>query len=71
MILDSISKKLYGTRNNLLDVCEELGVEMPEEHELSVMQCAACSIWTKTENIVVEEEIPVCTFCADMTLLRF
>jgi hypothetical protein len=63
--------RLLKTRDNLLDVCEEIGQPLPDEGSLPIMQCVNCYIWRSKDNFVMEDEMPVCHFCADMSLLRF
>jgi hypothetical protein len=71
MILLALSDRLLGTRDNLIDACNELGLEVPDEKDLSVRQCANCSIWKGFRYFIVADDIPVCDFCTDMNLMRF
>ena len=66
-----LENRLRNTRDNLTDVCEELGLPTPDEGSLAVLQCVNCRIWLGKRMFVIEDEIPVCSFCADMSLLRF
>ena len=63
--------RLKNTRDNLLDVCEELGHKFPNEDQLPLYQCVNCYIWLPKRQFVLEDEMPVCNFCADMETLRF
>jgi hypothetical protein len=71
MTLLALSSKLLGTRGNLIDACNDLGLAIPDEKELSVRQCANCSIWKGFRYFIVTDDIPICDFCTDMALLRF
>lgn len=64
-----LSNSLHRTRDSLVDACYVLGVnsETISLSELSVFQCADCSIW-ETPNNIIED---VCVFCYDMDSLRF
>lgn len=66
-----LSNRLIKTRDNLLDVCEELNVPFPDESSISVSQCVNCYIWLPKSQFVLEDDMPVCHFCADMDTLRF
>lgn len=66
-----LAKRLLNTRDNLLDVCDELNVNMPTEEQLPLYQCINCYIWLPKRQFVLEDEMPVCHFCADMQTLRF
>jgi hypothetical protein len=66
-----LAERLLRTRDNLAEVCEELGIVMPEEGSIPAMQCAACSIWVGLHNVRMDEGIPICGFCEDMSIMRF
>ena len=68
---DKLFTRLLKTRDSLRDVCEELNIEVPDEEQLGVLQCANCYIWRNKANFVLEYNLPVCSFCADMALMRF
>lgn len=70
--LDIVSARLNNTRDSLEDVCAELGYdEAWTEDRLQVLQCCNCNIWRLSKMMRKEDELPVCTFCADLSLLRF
>lgn len=71
MFVNLLEERLKNTRDYLTDVCEELGQNVPDEGSLSILQCTNCAIWLPKKQFVLEDEIPVCSFCADMSLLRF
>ena len=71
MSLDKLFTRLLKTRDSLRDVCEELDIDVPGEDLLTVLQCANCYIWRNKANFVLEDNLPVCSFCADMALMRF
>lgn len=58
-----LDKRLLGTRDNLLQVCDELGVTRGVQPR-NVWQCINCSIWAKTVEID-EDGSTFCMFCAD------
>lgn len=64
-------KRLLRTKDNLRDVCEELGIELPEERDLECWQCSNCLFWRDISHFNTEEEIPICDFCENMHTLRF
>lgn len=68
---DGLFKRLIGTRDNLKDVCNEIGQPLSTEASLTCTQCTNCYIWVSKRLAVYEDEIPVCHFCADMDTLRF
>ena len=63
--------RLLKTRDNLKDVCEEIGQDVPDEGSLPILQCVNCGIWRYKAHFVLEDDMPVCDFCSDMSLLRF
>lgn len=67
----NLVNRLLKTRDNLRDVCDELGQDMPEEGSLPILQCVNCYQWRDKGHFVEEDGMPVCSFCADMQLLRF
>ena len=69
--LNNLESRLLKTRDNLTDVCEELGLEQPDEDSLSVLCCVNCSLWQLRKFVRIEDDIPVCNFCADMAILKF
>lgn len=69
--LNALEQRLFKTRDWLTDVCSELDVEMPNEDTIQVLQCVNCALWQLRRHIKLEGGIPVCTFCSDLTLLRF
>lgn len=71
MFVNLLEERLKNTRDYLTDVCEELGQAVPDEGSLSILQCTNCAIWLPKVQFVIEDTIPVCTFCSDMELLRF
>lgn len=60
---------LHGTRDNLADVCEDLGVPLPDPKSLKVGQCILCGIWGTKYSEMYDDE--TCHFCNDMDTLRF
>ena len=66
-----LDNRLKNTRDNLADVCQELSIPVPDESTLQILQCTNCAIWRPKRQFVIEDEIPVCSFCADLSLLRF
>lgn len=70
-MFSNLVNRLKNTRDNLLDVCDELNVKMPNEDQMPIYQCTACDIWLPKRQFVMEDEMPICSFCADMRLLRF
>lgn len=70
-MFSNLVNRLKNTRDNLLDVCDELGVQMPNEEQLPLYSCVNCYIWLPKRQFVMEDEMPVCHFCADMQTLRF
>ena len=68
---DKLFSRLLKTRDSLYDVCEELGIDVPEEDSLKCLQCSQCSIWRAKGNFMFDEGMPVCDFCQDLQLLRF
>jgi hypothetical protein len=71
MFVNLLEERLKNTRDYLTDVCDELGQTVPDEGSLSILQCTNCAIWLPKTQFVLTDEIPECTFCADMELLRF
>jgi CRISPR/Cas system-associated protein endoribonuclease Cas2 len=68
---DRLFTRLLKTRDSLADVCDELGIEMPDEGSLPCLQCSDCRQWRARGYFVLEAGAPVCSFCHDMYLLRF
>ena len=66
-----LANRLKNTRDTLVDVCDELGQEVPDEGSLPVLQCVNCAIWLPRTQMRVEDSTPVCSFCSDMDTLRF
>jgi hypothetical protein len=66
-----LANRLKNTRDNLYNVCDELGQEVPEEGSLPVAQCVNCSIWLPKTQMRLEDNLPICSFCSDIDALRF
>lgn len=66
-----LANRLKNTRDNLVDVCDELGQEVPDEGSLPCLQCVNCALWLSRTQMRVEDGAPVCSFCSDMDTLRF
>lgn len=67
----TLEKHLLGTKDNLKDVCDEIGQVSPDEDSLSCLQCVNCNTWRSRKQIRIEDDMPVCSFCSDMYALRF
>lgn len=68
-MLKELDKRLHGTRDNLADVCDELGIEMPDPKKLTNCQCIECGIWGNKHSEMFDSE--TCNFCHNMDTLRF
>jgi hypothetical protein len=51
---------LKGTRRNIREVCEELGIEIPET--LGIEQCTHCNVWSGRLKADLDGN-PICGFC--------
>ena len=59
-----LDSALKGTNKNLFDVCQELGIDMPDPKSLSCDQCCNCNRWfTKTLLKLDLDGNPICGFC--------
>lgn len=71
----SVEKALKGTRETMLDVCRNLGIDLPDEDamaKLYVSQCSMCSIWgTKRLMLRDPDGFEVCSVCDDVETIRF
>lgn len=67
--------ELINTRTRLQDAAYILNIPLAsiniDELDNNILCCAHCYIWRSKDNFVMEDEMPVCHFCADMSLLRF
>lgn len=58
-----------------MDACNSLDIDINSidyaKLESLTMSCANCYIWLPKRQFVMEDEMPICSFCADMSLLRF
>lgn len=75
VMYNKIFTNLTNTRQSLGSVCKELDIDINmvdfEVLSTKILNCAHCSIWLPINRCVVEDDIPICSFCEDMTLLRF
>ena len=62
-----LEEVLKGTRRNIREVCEELGIDVPAYINLD--SCSNCGVWGK--NFTIVDDLPVCPFCDDLDTLRF
>lgn len=63
--MTQLSKHLYKTRKNLLEVCAEFDIEYDlDSLELSVEQCSSCNIWLKPKELHEDlDKNPICGDC--------
>ena len=57
---DRLEQFLKGTRRNIREVCEELGIEIPEK--LPLEQCSHCNVWTGRLKEDLDGNL-ICGFC--------
>ncbi len=69
MMYEDLEYHLLGTRRNINDVCEELGIDLdPEDlHNLMAIQCTHCSTWVRSHHVIEDLDYnPICKYCADL-----
>jgi hypothetical protein len=57
-----LEKSLLGTRRNIREVCDELGIDIPED--LTLNACTHCNVWSKRLLPDLDGYL-VCKFCLD------
>lgn len=66
MSVDKIEYNLVKTRKSLKDVCDELGIDMPDIDELVVSQCTQCSVWHYNYKLIEDlDGNMICKYCEE------
>lgn len=63
----SLKNELLNTRQNLIEVCEDLGID-PENIDtdsLGIYQCCGCGLW-QTKLFPDLDGTPICRFCLEL-----
>lgn len=55
-----LEAELKGSRKSIRQVCEELGIDIPEH--VNLVQCSHCSVWAKTLREDLDGN-PICGVC--------
>jgi hypothetical protein len=72
--LSQLSGSLKGTKENMHDVSEELGITIWENilQDLPISQCSHCDIWmAKSVMKLDSDKFNICPVCLDLETLRF
>lgn len=68
-LFNKLTQYLLGTRKNLRDTLEDMGLDIEdvEQSELAVNQCTSCSVWHYSTRL--REDLdgnPICSYCEDI-----
>lgn len=55
-----LKAELINTRKSIRQVCEELGIDVPDDIELE--QCSHCNLWAKRLKRDLDD-YPICDVC--------
>ena len=60
--MNEIETALFKTRQSLLEICAEFGIQYPLEIEINLKQCNSCGIWLKSMQKDLDE-LDICGYC--------
>lgn len=66
MSIEKIERALVKSRKSLKEVCDSLGIDLPDVEELVVSQCTQCSVWHYNYKLVEDlDGNMICKYCED------
>lgn len=68
VIFKKLVAELKGTKRNLREVCEDLGIdyeELVESGDIGIDQCSHCNTWS-TRLVDDLDGNPICRYCEDL-----